>query len=105
VRMLTNIASDRHLRSMFRSLTHMMRPVVSAKELTLEVFVAVFDSVFRKGSSGLDHARILPRASDVKEPFSFAIRSYRLDYKTMTNETLQTGVEWSRENSSAFYFD
>jgi hypothetical protein len=83
----------------------MRRSVVSAKELTLEVFVAVFDSVFRKGFSGLDHARILPRASDVKEPFSFAIRSYRLDYKTMTNETLQTGVEWSRENSSAFYFD
>jgi hypothetical protein len=49
--------------------------------------------VFRKGSSGLDHAQILPRASDVKEPFSFAIRAYRLDYKTMTNETLQTGVE------------
>jgi hypothetical protein len=59
----------------------------------------------QEGSSGLDHARILPRASDVKEPFSFAIRSYRLDYKTMTNETLQTGVEWNRENSSAFYFD
>jgi hypothetical protein len=84
---------------------HMMRSVVSAKELTLEIFVAVFDSVFRKGSSGLDHARILPQASDVREPFSFAIRSYRLDYKTMTNETLQTGVEWNRENSSAFYFD
>jgi hypothetical protein len=84
---------------------HMMQSVVSAKELTLEVFVAVFDSVFRKSSSGLDHAQILPRASDVKDPFSFAIRSYRLDYKTMTNETLQTGVEWSRENRSAFYFD
>jgi hypothetical protein len=83
----------------------MIRSVVSAKELTLELFVPVFDSVFKKGSSGLDHARILPRASDVKEPFSFAIRSYRLDYKTMTNETLQTGVEWNRENSSAFCFD
>jgi hypothetical protein len=70
-----------------------MRSVVSAKELTLEVFVAVLDSVFRKGSSGLDHTQILPRASDVNEPFSFAIRSYRLNYKTMTNETWQTGVE------------
>jgi hypothetical protein len=70
-----------------------MLSVVSAKELTLEVFVAVFDSVFGKGSSGLDHAQILPCASDGKEPFSFAIRSYCLNYKTMTNETLQTGVE------------
>lgn len=71
----------------------MMRSVVCTKELTLEAFVAVFDSVFRKGSSGLDHAQILRRASDVKEPFSFAFRFYRLDYKTMTNEILQTGVE------------
>jgi hypothetical protein len=44
-------------------------------------------------ADGLDHAQILPRASDMKEPFSFAIRSYRLDYKTMTNESLQTGVQ------------
>jgi hypothetical protein len=83
----------------------MMRSVVSAKEPTLEVLVAVLDSVFRKGSSGLDHALILPRPSDVKEPFSFAIRSFRLDYKTMTNETLKQALNWSGENSSAFYFD
>ena len=84
---------------------HMMRSAISAKELTLEVLVAVFDSVFRKGSSGLDHARILPRASDVKEPFSFTIRCYCLDYKTMTNEPCKQALNCSRENSSAFYFD
>jgi hypothetical protein len=40
------IASDRHLRSVIRSLMNMKRSVVCAKELTLEVFVADFDSVF-----------------------------------------------------------
>ena len=79
--------------------------VVSAKELTVEVFIAVFDSGFRKGSSGLDHAQILPHASDVKEPFSFAIRSYHLDYKTMTNEPWKQALNWRRENSSAFRFE
>ena len=58
-----------------------------------------------KVSSGLGRAQILPRASDVKEPFSFAIRSYRLDYKTMTNEPCKQALNWSRENSSVFYFN
>jgi hypothetical protein len=48
MRKLTNIASDCHLRSVFRSLTHTMQSVVCAKELTLEIFVAAFDSVFRE---------------------------------------------------------
>jgi hypothetical protein len=103
--MLTNIARDRHLGSVFRSLTHMMRSVVSAKELTLEKYSLQFsvecqERFFWPGSS-----QILPRASDVKEPFSFALRSCRLDYKTMTNEPCKQALNWSRENSSAFYFD
>jgi hypothetical protein len=84
---------------------HMMRSVVSAKELTQEVFVAASIQCSGKGSSGLDHSQILPRASDVKELFSFAIRSNRLDYKTMTNEPCKQALNWSRENSPAFCFD